>query len=270
MAPKEKKHSTVPHKGKFSETLFKISTQFPLGKIFDDFLTMAIASCTQNPVTKLSYYEDEYLQTIAPYKNTELRFEFPNAFAHLISEMEDRVQSESGNDVLGEFFEQHISNGRNSQFFTPYPVCKMMALLMHNGKTDLENSPPLRILDPSCGSGRMLLTAREVFGRNHKYYGIDIDRTCAKMTALNLFLNGMWKSEIMCANALTPDDFVVAYRISLLPFGIFKIEQKEQSALWHLHQQSFQQKNHPGGSIILDSTPFPERPKDNSTQLDLF
>jgi ribosomal protein L11 methylase PrmA len=142
--------------------------------------------------------------------------------------------------------------------------------------TDMVNyaasKEPLRILDPACGSGRMLLAAHRVNGTGHEYYGIDIDPTCAKVTALNLFLNGIWNSEVMCANALSPADFVIAYRISFLPLGIFKIEVKEESKLWHLHKNSFRCKENKqtGSNIILDSTPFSERRKDNATQLDLF
>jgi ribosomal protein L11 methylase PrmA len=236
---------------------------------------MTIAAFTQNLHTKKSWYEDEYLETIARYKDSELRFEFQHALAFLIQEMDDRVSSEHGNDVLGEFFEQHISNGRNGQFFTPYHICKCMTAINHSdvvNTVDESESRPLRILDPTCGSGRMLLAAHETFGRGHEYYGIDIDRTCVKMTAINMFLNGIWRSEVMCANALSPDDFVIAYRVSMLPLGIFKIEQKEQSLLWHLHKNSFQKVNAaPGGETIqLSSIPFHERSKDSATQLDLF
>lgn len=137
--------------------------------------------------------------------------------------------------------------------------------------TEDQSGRPLRIIDPTCGSGRMLLASSRVNGPGHEYYGIDVDRTCVKMTALNLFLNGVWNSEVLCANALLPNDFVIAYRISMFPFGIFKIEVRDQSKLWHLHQASFVQEAKPKGTdIILDPTPFTDRKKDDATQLDLF
>lgn len=220
MAEKQKKKAaSVPSKSQFAETILNISYRFSLAKVFDDFLTMAIAACTQNPQTKLSYYEAEYLQTIAAYKDSELRFEFPKAFSYLVLEMEERIHDTNGNDVLGEFFEQHISNGRNGQFFTPFHICQFMASITASSDT-LErdaNNRALRILEPACGSGRMLLATYRILGSGHEYYAIDIDRVCVKITALNLFLNGIWNSEVMCANALLPDDFVIAYHISLLP-----------------------------------------------------
>ena len=262
----------VPSTNKFADSLFTIAHRFPLFSVFDDFLTMSIAACTQNLVTGKSWYEDEYLATIAPYKDSELQHEFPNAFASLVNEMEEQVYDFLGNDVLGGFFEQHISNGRNGQFFTPYPLCQFIASITNTDRiTDdsIEAEKPLKIVDPSCGSGRMLLAAHKTNGPGHDYYGIDIDRTCVKMTVLNLFLNGI-NGEVMCANALSPDDFVIAYRVSLLPLGIFKIEEKEKSRLWHLNRNSFDRKENSGNSIMLDSTPFNERKKDTTTQLGLF
>jgi len=85
----------------------------------------------------------------------------------------------------------------------------------------------LRILDPARNSGRMLLAAHRIHGSEHEYYGIDIDRTCVKMTALNLFLNGIWNSEVLCANALLPEDFVIAYNISLFLLVYLKSQRKK-------------------------------------------
>lgn len=268
MASNKKGNAFALSKGSFAGSLNSIGYRFSLPKVFDDFLSMSIAACTQNIATGLSYYEDEYLQMISHYKDSPLRFEFQNAFAQLVNEMEDRVGSSGGNDVLGEFYEEHISHGKNGEFFTPYHICEMMTRMTHDHAEKKET--PLRILDPACGSGRMLLASNKILGLGHEHYGIDINRTCVKMTALNLFLNGMWNSEVMCINALFPDDFVIAYHISFLPLGIFKIEEKEKSRLWHLHRNSFAAKEKPSDSIVLDKTPFSERPKDNSTQLGLF
>lgn len=270
------KQSSVPLQGKFAETIHKIGYRFSLGKVFDDFLTMAMCAVTQNPLTGVSHYEDQYLKTIATYKDSELRHEFPKALAYLILEMEERLLDIGrGNDVLGDFFEQNISNGRNGQFFTPPTICEFMATIcgIDRESEEPKQTEPLRILDPSCGSGRMLLAAHRQSKYPNEYYGIDIDRTCVKMTALNLFFNGVFGSEVMCANALSPDDFVISYRISIFPLGIFKVENKEDSKLWNMHRNSFT-KNEPkeklSDKILVDNTPFNERPRDGSSQLVLF
>lgn len=272
MALKQTNRSTSNSKETFAKILLLISNRFSLTAVFEDFLTMSIAACTQNPETKKSWYEDEYLETIAKYKDSDLRHEFPKAFAYLINEMEERLEGSLGNDILGDFYEEHISNGRNGQFFTPYPICQFMASAVHSEDSNDITKKPRRILDPACGSGRMLLASLRLNGIGDEYYGIDIDRTCVKMASLNLFFNGAWNSEVMCANSLVPDDFVISYRISLIPLGIFKIEEKEQSRLWNIHKNSFasSQNKSTGSEIILDRKPFTDGKKDNGSQLDLF
>ena len=58
--------------------------------------------------------------------------------------------------------------------------------------------------------------------------------TCVKMTVLNLFLNGVFYSEVMCADALIPGEYYGSFIVSLVPFGIFRMEDKKKSLLWHL------------------------------------
>lgn len=257
----------------FSKLLKQFEYRYDLRTVFDDFLTMSICAVTQNPVTKLSHYEELYLKTIEPYKEEKLRFEFPKMFASLVSEMDLRVHANEGNDVLGEVYEQNFSRKGSSQFFTPWPICNFMAKSTGD-YTKKEADRPLRILDPVCGSGRMLLAAKDVHGKWEEYYGIDIDSTCVKMTALNLFLNGVFKSEVMCANALFPDDFIYSYRISLFPLGIFRIEEKEKFKLWHLMKNSLNSnkdaKTKTGTSKIILGTDQEKFDASKVSQIKLF
>ena len=242
--------------------------RYPLRTVFDNFLTLTVCACSQNPVTGLSHGEDLYLQTIEPYKTDKLRHHFPWMLASLTAEMEARVGSDTGNDVLGEFYEQHLYRKGASQYFTPWPVCSFMAKTSVDAIDARATSEPLRILDPCCGSGRMLLASARENGPAHEYYGIDIDHTCVKMRAINMFLNGMFHSEVMCSDALLPDDFRVSYRISFLPFGIFRMTEKEDSWLYMLHKNSFRKNMKPEGE-----TPellFQGKSISKATQLKLF
>lgn len=89
-------------------------------------------------------------------------------------------------DALGDTFMEYISSGKNGQFFTPQPICDMMAMLVH--AEDIKDNT--RVSDPSCGSGRMLLAAGKI-NRHAKFYGADLDLICCKMTVLNMLLNSM-------------------------------------------------------------------------------
>lgn len=241
---------------------------YDLRSVFDDFLTMSMCAVTQIPGAGKSHYEDLYLETVAKYKNDNLRFNFSKLFAQLIVEMEDRLQDGQGNDVLGDYFELNFCRRNSGQFFTPWTVCKFMSNCLAGNMTGKADKP-LRVLDPTCGSGRMLLASARDMGSEHEYYGIDIDYTCVKMTALNLFLNGVFHSEVMCADALMPGDFRISYVISFLPLGIFRIEDKEQSKLWRTYQNSYPEKK----SVVKPDITWRSEdapPVGNGSQLQLF
>jgi type I restriction-modification system DNA methylase subunit len=212
--------------------------------VFDDFLTMSICAMGQNPGTMKSYDEDLYLEIVAKYKKDEkLVKEFPHLYACLVTEMTNRWDSGEGYDVLGDFYEQNLYRRESGQFFTPWPICMFMSKCAT--ETALENKTedrPLRIIDPACGSGRMLLAAQKCNGQRHEYYGIDLDHTCIKMTALNLILSGLFHGEALCADALIPEDFRMSYRTSFLPFGLFRIQDKEQSPLWHMLKETWKKQ----------------------------
>lgn len=208
-------------------------------RVFDDFLTMCICAFSRNVKTGLSQYEDEYLKIIEPYKTNGRLKHFLELLAELILYMEEYRDNSQVNDLLGEFFQQEITRGRNGRFFTPSHVSSMMAKMVRG-----EETKPLRVIDPACGSGRMLMASARDSTIPHCYYGIDIDLICVKMSAINLFLNGL-RGEVICADALAVDDFRFGYRISFLPFGIFKNGEKEKSLLWHMHKSSFSENKKP-------------------------
>lgn len=221
------------HTDTFEKVMQRFQYRYDTRIAFDDFLTMTLCAFSQNRATGKSYDEDLYMETIAKYKDDPIRFEFPNLLACLTREMTGRIDSDSGNDVLGEYYEQNISRKGAGQFFTPWPICKFMAKSSFDATPETGERKRLRILEPACGSGRMLMAMLREAGPFHDYYAIDIDRTCVKMTAINLFLSGIFRSETLCANALLAEDFQVSYKTSFLPFGVFRIAEKEHSRLWH-------------------------------------
>ena len=227
----------------FASLMQSFGYRHDLRSFFDDFLTLVISALARNYKTGKSEDEELYLSIIGKYEK-EIQDKFPKLFGLLVLEMDERIATGQNPDVLGEFYEQNLSRKGASQYFTPWNACQLMTeMTMQTDWEKMLKSSPLRVLDPCCGSGRMLLAGVAKSKRKNEYYGIDIDLTCVKMTAINLFLNGAFNSEVMCANSLMSDDFRVSYKVSFLPLGIYRVTEKSKSKLWRMHQNSFNKGN---------------------------
>ena len=251
----------------FTSIIKQFEYHYDLRTVFGDFLSMTLCAVAPNPLTGVSHYEDEYLKVIEKYKLSPLRKEFPKLLGQLIFEMEERHDSSLGNDILGEFYEQYIYRKGAAQFFTPPPICEFMARCQGEKS---ENEKPLNILDPACGSGRMLLAASRTLGKDNHFYGIDIDQQCAQMTALNLFFNGLFKSEVIWGDALNASNFNISYKISFLPFGVFRIYEKENSLLWQMQHNSIVRDVKTTSSSIEFNEKISQFLNSNNSQLQLF
>jgi len=173
--------------------------------------------------------------------------------------------SEGFNDPLGELFMQAISNGHNGQYFTPTPICDMLAIMNLGNDT----KPGQSVCDCACGSGRTLLAAAKI-NRYLKLYGADLDNTCCKMALLNMLLHSL-TGEIAHMNSLS-NDFYTGYEVNITlvngyyyPYYI-EFTEPEQSNIWLHDPMSTEFKS-------VFTTPFePVRPAQpiNGVQGSLF
>lgn len=201
-----------------------LGRRFDLARVFEDFLTLAV--CTVHQVNIVSRLQDKdadneklYLDAIKPYSRDEL-----NQFAKLLSLVQLSVYDQPYSDLLGQYFTEHITRGRNGQYFTPESVCELMARMQGadkgiNGK---------RIYDPACGSGRLLLQFAKTAPNNY-FFANDVSLTCSKMSSLNFMFNGL-RGEVACMNTLSMEWFR-GWKINTPSLGIVPIE-KEQSKIW--------------------------------------
>lgn len=120
-------------------------------------------------------------------------------------------------DALGDIFMEHLSFGRNGQYFTPQPLCDMMTQLTFH-QQDIK--PGQSVNDCACGSGRMLLAAAKL-SKELRFYGSDIDLTCVKMATVNLALNNL-RGEISWANPLTMEHYA-SFRVEREIFSGFPV-----------------------------------------------
>lgn len=139
--------------------------------------------------------------------------------------------SEGFNDPLGELYMQAISNGHNGQYFTPSPICDMLATISVGN----EAKPGQTVCDCACGSGRMLLAAAKI-NRYMLLYGADLDITCCKMALVNMLLNSL-QGEIAHMNTLN-NDFYRGFKTGTVLVGMHyypfytEFTEAEQSRIW--------------------------------------
>jgi type I restriction-modification system DNA methylase subunit len=164
-------------------------------------------------------YEDELTQQAA--LNTYRSHKKVNQLVELVKIVGDL--SEGFADPLGELY-------MHGQYFTPEPICDMMAAISVGNPTDGQT-----VADCACGSGRMLLSAAKI-NRHLKLYGADLDITCCKMALLNMLLNSL-QGEIAHMNSLS-NDFYRGYKVQTIlvdgyhmPYYI-EFTEPEQSYIW--------------------------------------
>lgn len=186
----------------FAHYMNLISPRHGAVQVFSDFLEMTVCAL------QLGEAEIRYSQLIKRYDRSDMEA-FSLALAALVNEMTGDGQGLI--DVLGEHFMKEISHGHNGQYFTPQPICDMMAGMIRAGGTGR------RVADCACGSGRMLLAAAK-FDRSLRFYGADITRECAHMTAINLCLNGLF-GEVAWMDSLA-NKFFAGWQVDLHPKGV--------------------------------------------------
>jgi type I restriction-modification system DNA methylase subunit len=185
----------------FSQYMQQLARRNSISHVFTDFLEMSVCALS------LGSMETRYLEIVGRYDKHEVNL-MADAFAALVLEMDN--DGEGLRDIFGDFYMEYISHGHNGQFFTPEPICEMMARMTN------QNEPGSRVLDCACGSGRILMAAAKV-NRNAYFYGADIDRNCCMMCLINQCLNGLL-GEVAWMNSLS-NEFFGAWQIQLHPTG---------------------------------------------------
>ncbi|MCL2218209.1 MAG: SAM-dependent methyltransferase [Defluviitaleaceae bacterium] len=139
--------------------------------------------------------EDEYLRRIGQY-DAKTQALFPRMFGEIVLTLEQ----EGMTDVLGEMFmELELMTHWKGQFFTPEPVCRMMAEMQAMDAAELiEQQGFITVNEPTCGAGAMLIAFAHAchkqdidFQRNVLFVGQDVDPVVARMCYIQMSLLGM-------------------------------------------------------------------------------
>ena len=172
-------------------------------EVFSDWLIMSAASLYA-PWKKCQKTENEYLEIANQYTKEEID-KHGDLLAITVNALEDEEQ-----DFLGDVFTQtELTNSRTGQFFTPYHVSYMMAEITIGDPMPPLKGKLLRINEPCCGAGGMMIASIAVLkkrGFNYQqdayFIGQDIDARCARMAYIQLSLLAA-PAVIICGNTLT-------------------------------------------------------------------
>lgn len=208
----------------------RLAYRWQYSEVFDDLLDYAIRQYLLLPTETSLEQEKRYLKK---YTDEE-RGMFETMFKNLVVLTKPRVnlwaapdkKTQSGwYDPLGSFYEEVSSDGKKSmmgQFFTPQHIVDMMCMItMGNEPTEkMQRGEPVTVAEPACGSGRMVLAA------NAHYAGCfacanDLDPMCAKMTAINMCLNGA-VGQVTCGDGLDikGDSYRFGYTVMPMVYGM--------------------------------------------------
>jgi type I restriction-modification system DNA methylase subunit len=190
----------------FLDILDKIKPSKHRYEVFSDWLILASAALYA-PWKKDKSVEEEYLQIAKLYNASELD-KLVQLFVITVKALE-----RNDRDFLGEVFALgELSNERNGQYFTPFDISRVMAEVVI-GKIKCEKSHVIRINDPCCGAGGMLIACTLVLkerGINYQkdvlFVGTDIDHRCARMCYIQLSLLAA-PAIIICGNTITSEIF---------------------------------------------------------------
>jgi hypothetical protein len=182
-------------------------------QVFADFVEMgAIALSNAIDLRARDRREARYMDIVTRYKPEELA-----KFPQMLVSLTEALQHDT-TDVLGKTFHSlELHNKSSGQFFSPYPLCRMMARMILGEKAELEARISERgfvtALEPCVGSGAMVIAlAHEIreLGINYQQHlhvtAVDVDPKCVHMSYLQLALLHV-PALVIHGNSLSLEEF---------------------------------------------------------------
>lgn len=162
-------------------------------RLFEDYLDLVLCAVANQQ------REVRYLEVAKRYTKDELVL-ISELFAMHVLIHEAQTAGGGWYDMLGDIYMDMAGRSKTSrmgQFFTPEPVCTMMAQMTLGDETTGKT-----VQDCCAGSGRMLLAAHAIAPDLGTLYAADLDGICVKMCALNFWLHGV-RGEVAHMNSLS-------------------------------------------------------------------
>lgn len=183
------------------------------GQAFEDFLHMAVCSLSGGRM------EEEYLKVVKKHSEGKPGRRGCDSIAELFGRAVAAMEETRGEmkDILGDLFQGAITYGEAGQFFSPPPICRLMANMTIVDMPDEDKQQKKTVCDPACGSGRMLLAVAET-QPHWLFVGQDVDLRCVRLTAINLALRNLY-GYVVWGNSLANEQRLV-YRTGFDLHGV--------------------------------------------------
>ena len=182
---------------------FTYRNGYEISKVFDDFLRYVIHG--------FSLPSEEGLKDWN-YKKEDNAW-FYSFIGKVAKAMQAEINKRGWYDALGSLYEAVIASksrrSNSGQFFTPIDLCDLMTELTYAGGVKSANQ---LIGDPTCGSGRTLLSFNAKFPDNY-YIAEDVDGTCVRMTIVNMLFHGM-RGEVVWHDSLNIEPVWGVWRVN--------------------------------------------------------
>lgn len=178
--------------------------------LFSDCMEL-IAISISNSVDLFARHarEARYLEIVGRYDRATVET-FPRIFAEIAMALEAEP-----NNVLGRIFTTlEIHNKNRGQFFTPYPVCQMMAQATlgdaSQARALMEAKGFISAMEPACGAGAMIVALAEAM----RAVGINYQRQL-HVTAIDIDPRAVHMAYIQFAMLHIPARVVVGNSLAL-------------------------------------------------------
>jgi type I restriction enzyme M protein len=151
-----------------------------------------------------------------------------NALSFAVDKLQSISLTDSSKDVAGLAFQKFLASRDkegHGQFFTPEPVIDLCVEI-------IGPQPHEKIIDPACGSGGFLFSTLRYLQKNspqlettqiisQNLFGIDINKSIAKIARMKMLLEANGQVNIFCANALENLSEFTGFDVVLAnpPFG---------------------------------------------------
>lgn len=172
-------------------------------RVFEDFISCSVIAL-ENRLCFSDVRESKYMRIISGYQKADV-MRMARLLAHVVNGLEAGFC-----DFLGKVFMQlDLGDKYRAQFFTPWDLARMMAMLQLGDMDKLFQARPfITLSEPACGAGCMVLAVADVLNQagyaSHRRLWVsatDVDPLAAGMAYIQLSLCGV-AGEVVIGNSL--------------------------------------------------------------------